>query len=112
MGKLPPEVAVAKYDALVATIPGLERKGKKFLYTSVNGRMYTYLANDGQFGIRLSKEDQAKFAEEYDIKPLKQYGATLREYVLITEELVKDTEKLAPFLKMSHEYFTSLPPKK
>lgn len=36
----PPDSAVKLYDALVATHPDIERKGKSSPYTSVNGNMF------------------------------------------------------------------------
>ena len=37
------EAVLASYEALVATGPGVERKGKTMPYTSVNGHMFSFL---------------------------------------------------------------------
>jgi hypothetical protein len=44
--KAPPE-QVEHYERLLATLPGLERKGAQLPYTSVNGNMFTVLGADG-----------------------------------------------------------------
>ena len=43
----PPPAKVALYDRLIATDPNLERKGATVPYTSVNGKMFTYLSKTG-----------------------------------------------------------------
>jgi hypothetical protein len=42
-----PERQVALYEALIATHPEVERKGKSSPYTSINGNMFTILSADG-----------------------------------------------------------------
>jgi hypothetical protein len=44
---------VALYEQLVATIPGLERKGDANPYTSMNGNMFTLLHQSSRLAIRL-----------------------------------------------------------
>ena len=99
------------YDALIATHPKIERKGKNLLYTSVNGHMFTVFSTNAKLGIRLSKEDRAAFLEKYDSELLKSYGATMREYVTIPDDLLENTEELKPYLAKSYDYVTSLKPK-
>lgn len=105
------ETQIGHYDRLLATHPDIERKGKNLLYTSVNGHMFTVFSTDALLGIRLSKDDRARFMEEYDSELLKSYGAVMREYVTISDELLADTEALAPWLAASYAYVTGLPPK-
>ena len=112
MGKMPPQDKVDLYDALIASVPEIERKGKNNPYTSVNSYMFTLLDKDGVLGMRLPKEEQKKFAENYGTGPFIQYGATMRDYVTVPDELLQDTAKLKSYLQMSYEYTKSLPPKK
>lgn len=109
--KRPPDAKVALYDRLLATHPGLERKGKNLLYTSVNGHMFTMFSTDAILGIRLPTDVREAFGEEYGSEPFRSYGAVMREYVAIPDELLADTDVLAPYLKASYEYVSSLPPK-
>ncbi len=41
------------YDKLLATIPGIERKGDANPYTSLNGNMFTLLQGSRSLAIRL-----------------------------------------------------------
>jgi hypothetical protein len=38
---------LALYEKLVATVPGLERKGATMPYASVNGHMFSLLTREG-----------------------------------------------------------------
>lgn len=99
------------YDQIVAE-SGLERKGKTMPYTSSNGYMFSQLNKAGEIGIRLSKEDQKKFLEEYsESGPFKSYGATMRDYVLIPNSLLSDVKLIASYLLLAHNYVNSLKPK-
>ena len=44
------------YELLVATLPGVERKGATVPYTSVNGHMFSYLSKTGKLALRLPTE--------------------------------------------------------
>ena len=56
----PPEREVALYEALIATHPEVERKGRSSPYTSINGNMFTILSADGALGMRLGDTDDAQ----------------------------------------------------
>lgn len=107
----PPQDKIDLYDRLLNTHPDIERKGKNMLYTSHNGHMFTYLDKDGVLGIRLSKEDEKAFVEKYNTPPYMQYGAVMRGYVTIPDEMFQDTEAVRPYLEMSYAYINSLKPK-
>jgi hypothetical protein len=62
--KAPPE-QVEHYERLLATLPGLERKGAQLPYTSVNGNMFTVLGADGVLGLRLSAADREAFLQAH-----------------------------------------------
>lgn len=106
-----PERVLELYDQLIASVPEIERKGKNNLYTSCNGHMFSMVAKEGYVGIRLPKEDKEKFEETYKTGPLISYGAVMREYVLIPDQLLEDTGKLREYLLISHAYIQTLPPK-
>ena len=97
---------LAKFD-MAAEATGLDRKGKTVPYTSSNGYMHCLLNKEGEFGIRLSKEDQAKFKSG----PLMSHGATIRDYVLVPDSLLANTEEIAKWMLISLEHVNSLPPK-
>ena len=99
------------YDTIIEEA-GLERKGKSMPYTSSNGYMFSQLNKAGEMGIRLSKEDGKKFLDHYpDAGEFKSYGAVMREYVLIPEQVLSDIKLVTSYLKMGHKYVNTLTPK-
>lgn len=99
------------YDALVAKCPRFKRKGKTMPYTSANGYMFSLLSKDAEIGIRFSKEIQESYFEKYNTTYFKSYGATMKGYILITDEMLKDLDALAVLLNESYDYVMSLEPK-
>ena len=93
------------------THAGLTFKGKTMPYTSSNGHMFSQLNKDNQIGIRLSKEDTSAFDVKYGALPFFSYGAKMREYVLVPEQLLVDKEELSSYLKKGFDFVNSKPPK-
>ena len=105
------EKTVEIYDQAVAKCPRFERKGKTMPYTSSNGHMFSLVNKAGQLGIRFSKEVQKKYIEELETTTFESYGATMRGYVLMPEEIINDEDKLVKFLNEGYDYVMSLEPK-
>jgi hypothetical protein len=99
------------YDALVAKCPRFERKGKTMPYTSANGYMFSLFNKAGEIGIRFSKDVQEKYMKELNTTYYKSYGAKMKGYILIPEELLADLDNLANYLNESYDYVMSLEPK-
>jgi hypothetical protein len=100
------------YDALVAKLPHIERKGKTMPYTSSNGYMFSLLNKAGEIGIRLPKASAAAFMEKYEGSgPFLSHGAVMRDYVLVPENLFEQLDLLAGYLDESYHYVMTLPPK-
>ena len=87
-----PQEKLELYERLIATHPDIERKGKTNPYTSCNGHMFSHLSKEGAMGLRMSDEDREAFIEKYDAGPYIQYGATMRGYVQVPDDLLADTE--------------------
>lgn len=109
--QMPPEDKVDLYDALIATYPAIERKGKSMPYTSHNGHMFTYLSKTGSLGIRLPKEEREAFLEEYNSTLYESHGAIMKEYVTVPDELLQNIDELQPYLELSYDYVQTLKPK-
>ena len=107
----PPERELALYEALIATHPDIERKGKSSPYTAVNGNMFTILSPDGTLGMRLGGTDRDAFTATYDTGLYQAHGTVLTEYVAIPAALLARTAELAPWLAKSHDYAKNLKPK-
>lgn len=106
-----PEKQLNQYDYVVSLLPEMVRKGVSMPYTSMNGNMYTILRKDGALGLRLSKEDGIEFMKTHEAKPFENYGAKMKEYVEVPDDLLMDTEAMVKYLSMSHVYAKTLKPK-
>ncbi len=105
------EDTLACYDALIAKVDGIKRKGATMPYSSMNGNMFSYLEKDGSFGLRLPETDRQAFLKKYKTSLFVSFGMVMQEYVLVPENLFRNTRELAPFFKKSVEYVKTLKPK-
>ncbi len=80
-------------------------------YTSANGYMFSLFNKAGEIGIRFSKEVQEKYIEEFNTTIYKSYGAVMKGYILIPENLYTNSELVVSLLNESHDYVMSLDPK-
>lgn len=103
-----PEDILNNYDKLIAMVPEIVRRGATCPYTSLNGNMFTSLTKDGRLGIRLSKEDMNEFIENYNAILFVSYGATMKGYVEVPNDLLERTEELLPYLEKSFEHAKTL----
>ena len=99
------------YEKLVATNPKVELKGDANGYTSLNGNMFTLLHSSGRLAIRLPEEEREKFLKKYETRIFEAYGAVMREYVAVPDELLKKTAELKKYFDLSYEYAKTLKPK-
>ena len=107
----PPQDKIELYDQLIATHPDIERKGKTNPYTSHNGHMFSHLSKTGTMGLRLPKEEREAFLKKYNTTLYKSYGAIMKEYVTVPDDLLENTAELKPYLDISYEYIKTLEPK-
>ncbi len=99
------------YEKVVTTIPEVERKGKTMPYTSHNGHMFSLLTKEGKLALRLPDEDREAFVKKYGTEPVVQYGAVMKEYVEIPQELLQNTDELKNYFDLSYQYIGTLKPK-
>src|SRR5215472_5802019 len=85
-----PADKLALYEQVVATVPGVQRKGAKVPYTSLNGNMYSYLDADGTLVLRLAAADRQQFLELHKTQLHTAYGVVQKEYVDVPEALLRD----------------------
>jgi len=102
---------VALYDKLVATNPGVKRKGATMPYTSLNGNMFSVLTKTGTLALRLPAAAREAFLTKYKTRLCEQYGAVMVEYVEVPDALLSKTRELKKFFDLSYEYVGSLKPK-
>lgn len=107
-----PEEKLETYDKLIASIPDQKRKGKTSAYTSLNGRMFSFLdKKTGELSIRFSEAVKRTLMEKYGAKESIQYNSVMRGYIVVPEELFGNFELLSELFKNSYEHIASLRPK-
>ena len=114
MAKPPPGAPAEKvrlYEALIATSPGVERKGAALPYTSLNGNMFSILSKEGVMGLRLSKPDREAFLKDHGASLYSDYGKVMEEYVAVPDALLADTARMPAYVAASLAYAQTLKPK-
>jgi len=106
-----PAETVRLYEALIATLPGVQRKGAALPYTSLNGNMFTILSRKGVMGMRLSPADREAFLKDHGASLYSDYGTVMPEYVAVPGDLLADTERMIPYVAASLAYAQTLRPK-
>jgi len=106
-----PSGKVLLYEKVVATIPGVERKGATIPYTSLNGHMFSYLSKDGEMALRLPTDERELFLKKYKTKLCDAYGVVQPEYVVVPDSLLSKTSELKRFFEISYKYVASFKPK-
>jgi hypothetical protein len=104
-------INLALYEKLLATVPGVERKGDTVPYSSHNGHMFTYLSKAGVMALRLPETDREGFLEKYAARLCTQYGIVQKEYVEVPDALLQKPKELKTYLEISFAYVSGLTPK-
>jgi hypothetical protein len=100
------------YEQLVATVPGIERKGRTLPYTSLNGHMVSFLTEGGSLALRLSPADRAEFIARYETSLHEAHGTVMKDYVAVPDELLGDIDALGPWFAAGHAHVATLAPKR
>ena len=104
------EEMIELFEQAIAAAPGITRKGKANPYTSANGHMFSQINKDDQLGIRLPKPRQTELLEQYGAGPFKSYGATMRDYVCLTAEMLNSPGLITTLLEEAHAFVSAMPP--
>lgn len=107
-----PAAKLARYEELIATDPSIERKGVTIPYTSVNGKMFTYLSPNGDLRLRLPDDERAAFMKKYRTKRAVSNGVVMKDFVAVPPGLLARTAELKPYLRVSRAYAEQLGTKK
>ena len=105
------EVNLGLFKKLVETNPDIQPKGATIPYTSENGHMFAYLEKDGTFGLRLPENEREEFLKKYKTTLFLSFGIVKKEFVLVPDELLKNTQELKPYFYLGFNYVKSLKPK-
>ena len=99
---------VQLYEKLIATLPGLARKGDANPYTAINGNMFTLLHQSSRLAIRLPDDKREEFLKKYKTALFEAYGCVMKEYVAVPDGMLKNTKELNKYLEFSYEYAKTL----
>lgn len=105
------EDVLESYQTIIAACPEVERKGKTMPYTSWNGHMFSFLSPEGILGLRLQQGDRKEFMEKFQTSLMEQHGRTMKEYVAVPAEVLKDREVIIAYFQKSLTYVQTLKPK-
>ena len=106
-----PADAFDRYDAAIDLVDGVTRKGAANPDTSGNGWMATYLGKQGEVAIRLATDDLDAFLAEHETEKPVSYGAVMKDFAIVPEDVVADAAALAAIIRRSHDHVDTLPPK-
>jgi hypothetical protein len=106
-----PAARIEAYDRLIATRPGVERKGASIPYTSLKGHMTSYLTGTGSLVLRLSPDDRARFLDEHATTLHTAYGIVQKEFVDVPDDVFEDTAAIAPWFAAGLDWIATLKPK-
>jgi hypothetical protein len=103
--------ALAAFDAMIAAVPGVERKGAAMPYASIEGNMYAMISKANVIGIRLGKDELAAFmaagGQPFEGTP----GFINTEYGGVPAAMLGDTKTLRKWFKASHAFASGMKPK-
>jgi hypothetical protein len=106
-----PADALARYEALIAMYPTVERKGASTPYTSLNGHMFSFLDSSGALSIRLPPEDLQDFLERHHTNLSEQHGHVLKEFALVPPALFGDIDEMSKWFARSYQWTATRRPK-
>jgi hypothetical protein len=105
------EDKIALFAKLVATNPLAVLKGDTIPYTSMNGNMYSYFSKEGVLALRLPEKERREFLEKYNTTLMEAYGIVQKEYVVVPDSLLQNTDELKPWFESSYIYVGLMKPK-
>ena len=92
------------YDELIATIPGVERRGGNNAKTTYNGTVFSFLSSKGTIGLCLPDQERAKFLEKYRGQFIEVNRSFRKGFVRVPDSLLKNTDELKVYFKMSYDF--------
>lgn len=99
------------YDTFIQKHESFNRRGNSMPHTVANGYMFSQLNKLGEIGLRFSPERCRELITLWDSKPFKAYGAVMRGYVVVPENILNNSKLMQALFSESHAYVLSLPSK-
>ncbi len=113
MAKKKPPAAdpLTVYQLLVDATPGLEIKGAKSHYTSLNGNMFSFLSTENRLALRLSADERAAFLATHPGMECYQHGVLMNDYVLIPDTLLVNKQQMTAWFRKCYANAQRLMPR-
>jgi hypothetical protein len=105
------EEKIELYNRMVASHPDAILKGDTVPYTSLNGHMYSFLSKGDEVTLKLPADERVKFIEKYKTRLAENYGIVQKEYVVVPDTLLQNTDELKHYFEISYQYTSLLKPK-
>lgn len=106
----PPEV-LACFEAMVALVPAVDRKGATMPFTSGNGHLFSFLDPSGMIALRFSPTGRATFVARHGEQTVVQHGRVMADYVALPERVLDDSAELREWFEHAWGSVGSLAPK-
>lgn len=105
-----PARAVELYEKMIASQPGIQRKGAANPYTSMNGNMFSFLTARG-VALRFDEDRREELIRKKKGKVCISYGAVMRGYVEFPQSILSKTAQANRLFAQSVAFARSLAPK-
>jgi hypothetical protein len=99
-----PGETLAFYEKLIATNPGVERKGATVPYTSANGTMFSFLTANGTLALRLPPDQLEPFFKKFNTTHPVAYGKVMKDWAGVPDSLLANTTELRKYFDISFQY--------
>ena len=103
-----PAETLALYEKLVATHPGIERKGASVPYTSANGTMFSFLTADGTLALRLPPDQLEPFFKKFNTTHPVAYGKVMKDWAAVPDSLLAKTAELKKYFNLSFQHAAAM----
>lgn len=98
-------------EKLTKPFDDIDVKGKATPYCAINGNMFAFVEPDGSLCFRYSEDRKAEFNQQHGTADVVQYGAVMRGYVRMPDQIMSDEAALHEHFAQSLTYARSLKPK-
>jgi hypothetical protein len=96
------------YTRVVAIHDGIEIKGAKSSYTAINGNMFSFIDDEDRLCLRFSEARKEELNVLHDSSDVIQYGAVMRGYVALLDDVARNKDMLDSLFTESLEFAKSL----
>lgn len=105
------EAVLDCYKRAVAQHEDIKIKGAKTSYTAINGNMFSFIDDQARICLRFSESRKMELNIAYGSSDVLQYGAVMRGYVALSDDVIVDDTAFGKLFSESLEFAKTLKPK-